>query len=405
MELRRDYVASSCLALVLSAALTLAGCCVTRPTAERAHPDGKPRGPLEVKVRKGEKAPADLKTALDKAVYGYAYAKARTAEVLGTNPKKTPFKKWALNYIRMGNDWRYARESAERLEKLAAKLPASPPARSRKTSPVEGGVSWLVPSAFASEEVQLQPTEGARAMQVYDAAPPGKKIKAVAKMLRTDCTSAYNILSRESARLGRAYALGASFAGAASKVAQTIETAADVALFVGGIAGGGEAFVIAKSGAKKAAAAYVTTSVKGADLVLAVGENSAALGLGDDKTGAWFGTSRKLLGPALTVISVYDVSNTGAKDSGNFKTIYNWASVAGQTAANHFTIEASGEGAVKVSASRETDGSGSPAGPAVDPDVLRSVRAATTSELGRIEGGRRPCPQCGRFDCPRAPRN
>jgi hypothetical protein len=414
-------VTAVCLAL-LTSTLPTGCCCWTAPGGSSSGRKTGKAKPATVKVRKGAKPKAGSAKSLMLSVNAYAQAKALTAQALKADPGKLSKAQWEAVYSRALTAWYYAYRKAEGFRTLLAAAPAgidpsllaareAGPASARLAmhpgpAPVSalGGAPWEASPAYAqglgsfdkedTTEVQLDLSRGEKTVLVADTAPPGRQLETVAKYLKTDAREAYDILSAERSKISSYYTTRAKFFGAAENTARVVETASDVALFVGGLATGGEAFVLSKEAIKAAtkkqlfskSLKYVSTGVSGADLVLGVGETGVAIGIGDEKTGAAISQAREALSPFGTLITIQGIYES-ATDVGNWKTYYNWGSaLLANPDANKVTVE-SGSGSVLVSGSYDPGYGGPTAFSSGDlpPRTIATMRAATERTVRRFE--------------------
>lgn len=252
--------------------------------------------PLQLPSQKGKAVDGKFQVTLQNMVYSYAAAQALTAQVLQVDMTAVSKADWEAQYKKALQAWQNAEQLAQAFDQLVAQLPVQ--------------VSILPETKSLNVQLVNQTSSGGERTGVGEA---------------------------------KFYGIADSFYNAASKTAQTIETAADVGLFVGDIVtGGGAKFSLAKAGVKNFAKTALITSVAGADLVLQIGETSTQVGNGSAETGAWISSARSKLSPFTTLLSLKSISKEGLESPGNIKTITGWGLlVADKAGANANVLKVS----------------------------------------------------------------
>lgn len=119
-------------------------------------------------------------------------------------------------------------------------------------------------------------------LQLIDKAPMGQRVQEAAKIFGTSIEVAYVVLQDLREQETKKSLKEAERYDTYSKAAQTIQTGAKVAIYVGGVAAGGGMVTLAGK-----AAHVVITSVAGAGLVMDASQTAVDIGIADPEGGEW----------------------------------------------------------------------------------------------------------------------
>lgn len=331
-----------------------------------------------------------LQLALEEAVWSYQYAKSLTAIVLSTHSSDMTAEEWEGLYQESVGAWVYTAECADRLAALAERVPdreppAPRPAESSLPAPLvelasDIGSAIVPEAAYAAEvpaeigaldmeqwrtddSVKLQDTQTKEALAVlaerapvvlaFESAPSGSKLAEAAKFMKGDAERARDVLSENYQDMRASYNKDEKRAEIAWRVATTIETGSDVALFVGDLATGGGKVALTKSLSKnllkrlanpkllaRAAREQLrektfTTIIGGVDLVVGVYNRGLVIATGDDS--AAFTLTSDVTAGLSTLIGLKSLKDhKGLVDNlaqmatspGGWKTAFGWGATS-----------------------------------------------------------------------------
>lgn len=212
----------------------------------------------------------------------YLALRYQTDNVLVNAKSYGSYDKWNQEMTRISNDWLILENQANELQKKAEDLPVQ-----------EIGFS-LIDQAYAYDRNEIS--------DVFDKAPPGKKIATLAKYLGVDAKRAQMIFNQDQNQVT------ADAWNDAGDTLQKLETSAvaikdgcKIAGFVGTIAmTGGVSAITTGSTLTKAA-----VIVSGADLVLEVTDDGAKIALGNhNKISAIASDARKVTEPLSGLVTI-----------------------------------------------------------------------------------------------------
>ncbi len=197
---------------------------------------------------------------------------------------------------KLSSRWKLLEEKATELEKIA--------------DDTEEVALNIIPIAHAQSD------DRSIIEKMYDAAPPGKRIKTLANMLGVSAKEAYALLKAEETKSADYWDKTGDRAENLENAARGVKNACKVGLYVGGL--------VATGGTTGVAAALSNASaiVSGADLVLEIGEDTANIFAGyNNEYTAVFSGMRTMSKPVATLMgfATLDVSDAeGVISAGTF---------------------------------------------------------------------------------------
>ncbi|MDO8963343.1 MAG: hypothetical protein Q7W30_02500 [Coriobacteriia bacterium] len=344
-----------------------------------------------------------VQLALRKVVAAHRRAMLRTAVALCEGPSDAPMPKWTADYRAAQAAWKDAASAAAELDALGAKLPdyAEPDVSFLPTERSVDGASLFAPTvAYAKTplpaslpmeawkagpdaEVSLDVSKEAKAaiadrtkasavVMAFDAAPPGKKISAIAGYYEGDANKASAALQSGFKACADARTSDGKFYDVASRIATAIEAAADVALYVGDLATGGGKVSLGKAVSRQLVRRLITPRNLAKNAVAALGERPFTMVIGNVDTAiglmgkgvvvatgeeaaplTWAGRDSGAVNTVITLANFRDpkgwVSNVAqaAKDNpGTWKSFYGMGALAGdltQLGVNGLQVDADGD--------------------------------------------------------------
>jgi len=251
----------------------------------------------------------------------YADATYLFSAILNTNPEKVSFEDWKKFIEENKTQWeKLEKESKEFLENL------------EKESQKE---SFILP-VFAAEEVELGIPKEVLEKELEnifregikitaEEAPRGEKIKSVMETFNLSAKEAQKILEDLYQTEAKEYENKAKFYGKMAKISKEVKDISFLTVAAGGVILSGGEVLAAKSILAKGVG-YLTLSLEGADLALAIGEKGAEI-IDNRKWQTAFSQAQENLGVITNVLAFVELKE-GLKKAGNLITIYNFAETA-----------------------------------------------------------------------------
>ncbi len=252
-----------------------------------------------------------------KLIEDYADATYLFSAILHVNPEKTSYSKWQ-DWIKKNQiEW-------AKIEKNSKNLLT-------KINQIS-----IINSVYAQEEVELaipKQTLEAELEKIFkenikftaEKAPKGEKIKKVMETFNLSAKEAQKILEELYQLDAKTYEEKAKFYEKTAKFLSHLKTTSFIAVATGGIIlSAGE--VLAASSLITKGVGFLTLSIEGADVVLAIGEEGAEI-LDNRKWKTAFVEAREFLGPVTDIMAFVDLKE-GLKTAGNWITLYNYGKTA-----------------------------------------------------------------------------
>lgn len=291
------------------------------------------------------------------------YAEAMTAtQALSQNSPERSQEDWLKLTDEVLTKWQAAQVASEKLAEVSEVLPDYEIAFNRDQT-------QIIPRAYAQEE-EVQITAKEEIIRMIDKAPPGGRVKAAAKIWKTDSQTAYKKLQAMRNQIASEAVTTAQINDIASKTTQVIATGSQVVLFVSGTGASlkaGELAVLGATGQLGNLANLVTVGVGTASMIFDISETAVNVGVSSDKGAvATLGKAKeagvykipsfllsvkdvgkallngkklyeqiknlgggKITGVAVAAAAKQENTKTLIKDSvGNGQTVYNWGAAA-----------------------------------------------------------------------------
>lgn len=221
----------------------------------------------------------------------YLALRYRTDNVLINARELRSYEQWDREMSKIVSDWKLLETDAAELQKVAEALPVQ-----------EISLAIVKPAqAYDRNEIS----------NVFDKAPPGKKIATLAKHLGVDAKKAQMILNQDQAQVtADAWNEAGDTFQKLESSAVVIKDGCKVAGFVGTIAlSGGTSAIMAGSTLAKA-----SVVISGADLVLEVTDDTAKIALGNNnKVSAIVSEARTVTEPIAGLITIVNIPGNVSK--------------------------------------------------------------------------------------------